>query len=255
MPGTRNPSIINGLAVVTAPAEITVTTAELLRTVLSEAAANGHAIIVVDLTGTRFCDTFGLRVLGVAHGRALGEGGELRLVLPARGPVIHVLALTSMDRVIPCFTTLEHALAAPRPARTRQPCRPGDGSQPVVQGMLRTSVAAGESGPVIILAGKADRASHAQLAEVLDVQLSAQATHLTIEMSRLYSADGDSIRALAAAAVILRQRGGDLILRHPQQSILELLTAMGADQMLTIRGKTGRETRPYRDAEGSLQPG
>jgi hypothetical protein len=44
--------MINGLPVVTAPAEIDVTTAEKLQMVLAGAAANGHAVIVVDLTGT-----------------------------------------------------------------------------------------------------------------------------------------------------------------------------------------------------------
>ena len=217
MPGIRYPSMINGLPVVTAPAEIDATTADKLQTVLLEAVENGHATIVVDLTGTRFCDSFGLRVLGAAHRRALDEGGELRLVLPAGGPVVAVLALTSLDRFIPCFTGLDQALAAPRPS------------------MLKASVAAGKSGPIIILAGKADQASHTELAEVLDAQLSSQATHLTIEASRLCSADSDSIRALAAAAVILRHRGGDLILMHPQQSVLRMLTTLGADQMLTIR--------------------
>src|SRR5215469_8934671 len=78
--------MINGLPVVTAPAEIDATTADKLQTVLLEAVENGHATIVVDLTGTRFCDSFGLRVLGAAHRRALEERGELRLVLPAGGP-------------------------------------------------------------------------------------------------------------------------------------------------------------------------
>ena len=69
----------------TAPAEIDATIADKLQTVLLEAVENGHATIVVDLTGTRFCDSFGLRVLGAAHRRALEERGELRLVLPAAG--------------------------------------------------------------------------------------------------------------------------------------------------------------------------
>ena len=226
MPGIRYPSMINGLPVVTAPAEIDATNADKLQTVLLEAAENGHATIVVDLTGTRFCDSFGLRVLGAAHRRALDERGELRLVLPAGGPVVHVLALTTLDRFIPCFTCLDQALAAPRPS------------------MLKASVAAGKSGPIIILAGKADQASHTELAEILDAQLSGQVTHLTIEVSRLYSADPDSIRTLAAAAVILRYWGGNLILMHPQQSILEVLTMMGADQMLTVRGETAGWARP-----------
>ena len=85
VPGIRYPSMINGLPVVTAPAEIDATIADKLQTVLLEAVENGHATIVVDLTGTRFCDSFGLRVLGAAHRRALKERGELRLVLPAAG--------------------------------------------------------------------------------------------------------------------------------------------------------------------------
>ena len=237
MPGIRYPSMINGLPVVTAPVEIDVTTAEKLRLVLREAAANGHATIVVDLTGTRFCDSFGLRVLNAAHRRSLDEGGELRLVLPAGGPVIAILALTALDRFIPCFADLDQALADSRSSHWRQTGRPAEGAEPVVHGMLEASVAAGESGPVIILAGKADQASHTQLAEVLDAQLSGQAAHLIIEVSRLRSADPDSIRALAAAAVILSHRGGNLILMHPQQSVLRMLTTMGADQMLTIRGE------------------
>jgi len=227
--------MINGLPVVTAPAEIDVTSAEKLRAVLLEAAANGHAIIVVDLSGTRFCDSFGLNVLGAAHRRALDEGGELRLVLPAGGPVVAVLALTALDRFIPCFTGLDQALAAARPSRPRQPGRPAEETEQAVHGMLETSVAAGESGTVVILAGEADQASHTRLAEVLDAQLSGPATHLTIEVSRLCSADADSIRALAAAAVILGHRGGNLILMHPQQPVLRMLTTMGADQMLTIQ--------------------
>jgi anti-sigma B factor antagonist len=237
VPGIRYPAMINGLPVVSAPVEIDVTTAEKLRLILREASANGHATIVVDLTGTRFCDSFGLRALGAAHRRALDEGGELRLVLPAGGPVVAVLALTSLDRFIPSFTGLDQALDDSRPSHRRQPGRPADGRAPLVHGTLEASVAAGDFGPIIILAGKADRTSHTQLAEVLDAQLSSQATHLTIEASRLCSADSDSIRALAAAAVILRHRGGDLILMHPQQSVLRMLTTLGADQMLTIRGE------------------
>jgi anti-sigma B factor antagonist len=227
--------MINGLPVVTAPAEIDVSTAEKLQMVLAEAADNGHAVIVVDLTSTRSCDSFGVKVLRAANRRARDEGGELRLVLPADGPVMRVLTLTAtLDRLIPCFPGLDLALAAPRPSR---PGRPAEATTPEVHGGLTISVAARDSGPVIILAGKADPASHTQLAEVLDA-LSGQATHLTIEASKLRSADAASIRALAAAAATLRDRGGDLILMHPQQPVLRMLTTMGADQMLTIRGKT-----------------
>jgi anti-anti-sigma factor len=109
--------MINGLPVVTAPVEIDIANAEKLRMVLLEASENGHAIIVVDLTGTRFCDSSGLNVLAAAHRRAENEGGELRLVLPIGGSVVRVLTITALDRVIPCFTGLDQALAAPRPGQ------------------------------------------------------------------------------------------------------------------------------------------
>jgi len=113
---------------------------------------------------------------------------------------------------------------------------------------LEASVAAGESGPVIILAGEADEASRSQLAEVLDAQLAEQATHLTIEVSRLRSADSSFITALAAAAVVFRNRGGNLILMHPQQPVRRLLAAMRADHMFTIR-ETGRLALAVEDGE------
>jgi len=139
VPGIRYPSMINGLPVVTAPAEIDVAIAEKLRLVLLEAAANGHATIVVDLTGTLFCDSSALDVLAAAHRQALDEGGELRLVLPANGPVLRALAITALDRRIPCFAGLDQALAAPRPSRPRQPGRPAERAQPVVHGMFEAA--------------------------------------------------------------------------------------------------------------------
>ena len=80
---------------------------------------------------------------------------------------------------------------------------------------LQVTLAAGAAGPVVILAGEADQASRTQLDEVLDAQLSGQPAQLTIDVSRLRYADSSAIRALAAAAVILRYRGGNLILMHP----------------------------------------
>lgn len=140
MPGVRYPLMINGLAVVTAPEEIDITTAEQLRMVLLDAGSHVHATVVVDMTRTRFCDCSGLSVLVRAYRRAVAEGGELRLLLPADGPVARVVTLTGLNRFIPCFGSLDQALAAgpavatlpglPRPtagprSHTRQPGPPG----------------------------------------------------------------------------------------------------------------------------------
>ena len=86
MPDNRYPLRINGVAVVQAPAEIDIVNAEQLRTVLFEAGRLGHARVVVDMTGTRFCDSEGFSVLIAAHKRALAEGGGLRLSFPRIAP-------------------------------------------------------------------------------------------------------------------------------------------------------------------------
>ena len=131
MPGARCPiEMVNGVPVVAAPAEIDISNADWLDAVLREAAARGHATFVVDMTGTTFCASSGVGVLVRAHNRALADGGELRLVIPASAAVLRVFALTGIDRVIPNFPSLYEAVA-PAPVHTcmaQDLC--GDESQP-----------------------------------------------------------------------------------------------------------------------------
>jgi anti-sigma B factor antagonist len=101
--------------VVTAPAELDITSAERLRTVLISAAAAGHTTVVVDMTRTQFCDSSGLGVLIRAHKQALEAGGELRLVMPEDGAVFRIFTMTSLYRFIPHFGSLPEALLQ-RPA-------------------------------------------------------------------------------------------------------------------------------------------
>src|SRR5262252_10884361 len=100
-----------GVPVVTAPAEIDITTAGQLRAILLEWHTRGHTTMVVDLTATQFCDSAGLRELVWAHKRAVAEGGGLRLVIPPDGAVLRVFTVTGLDRLIPHFARLEQALA------------------------------------------------------------------------------------------------------------------------------------------------
>jgi anti-sigma B factor antagonist len=139
--------MISGLPVVTAPAEIDVRTADQLRLVLLEAAAHGQTTVVVDMTRTQFCDSAGLSVLARAHKRALVEGGELRLVMPAGGAVFRIFTLTSLYRFIPRFGSLPEALLQ-RPAVAIRPLRPqpspGLGSRARRSGSLGRGVRAGD---------------------------------------------------------------------------------------------------------------
>jgi anti-sigma B factor antagonist len=108
---------IEDVAVVTAPAEIDITNAGCLREALRQAARRGRPAVVVDMTGTVFCDSAGLHTLVRAHKQVVAQGNELRLVVPAHGGVRRILTLTGLDRFLSCFTSLEEALAqTPDPA-------------------------------------------------------------------------------------------------------------------------------------------
>ena len=109
--------VVNGVPVAAAPEEIDITNAQELRAVLLEAAAHGHGTVVADLTRTRFCDSSGLHTLLAAHKRAQAEGGELLLVIPSPA-VLRVFAITTVDRMIPNFTSLDEALARTSASRS-----------------------------------------------------------------------------------------------------------------------------------------
>jgi anti-anti-sigma factor len=136
MTGVRYPiEMVNGVPVAAAPEEIDASTADWLGEVLLQAHCCGHGTFVVDMTRTRFCDSAGLGVLVRAHNRALAEGGELRLVIPASAMVLRVFALTGIDRVILNFPSLYEAVVpapatAPRPPRPRRRPKPGMRTRP-----------------------------------------------------------------------------------------------------------------------------
>jgi anti-sigma B factor antagonist len=112
--------VVGGVPVVATPEEIDITNAAGLRIALAEATARGRGTLVVDMSGTQFCDSSGIHILVRAHKRALAAGGELLLVLTA-ATVLRIFAITGIDRIIPSFPSLAEALAqvpAARPAGT-----------------------------------------------------------------------------------------------------------------------------------------
>jgi anti-anti-sigma factor len=117
--------MIGGVPVVAAPQEIDAANAESFRKILLYAADHVHAtVVVVNVTGTRFCDSAGAAVLAWTHGYAVARGGDLLLVAPASAAVLRVFALTGIDRLIPNFADLQEALedaqaVVPRPLRRR----------------------------------------------------------------------------------------------------------------------------------------
>lgn len=113
-----------------------------------------------------------------------------------------------------------------------------DGDGAVSQGRLTASVAAGASGPVVVLSGEADLTSAAQLNALITAQLSGGTRQLTVDVSGLRFADTASIRTLVLAARTLKERGGSLVLLRPRPTLARVLDLLGAAQMFTIRGET-----------------
>ena len=116
--------VVEGVPVVTAPEEVDLANAAGLRAALLEAALleaarpelarpelaePGRALIVVDMSRTRFCDSAGLNALVGAARQARADGGEVRLVAVGEA-VARIVALTGVDRVIPVYAGLEDAL-------------------------------------------------------------------------------------------------------------------------------------------------
>jgi anti-sigma B factor antagonist len=102
--------VVEGVPVVSAPEEIDVTNAAVLRAAVFEAIGPGSALVIVDMSRTRFCDSAGLNALVAADRRARAECGEVRLVIVAEA-IVRVVALTGVDRVVPIYTSLEEALS------------------------------------------------------------------------------------------------------------------------------------------------
>jgi len=121
-------------------------------------------------------------------------------------------------------------------------------------------VAAGESGPVVMLWGEADISSAGQLSDVLTAQLSGGAQQLMVDVSGLSFADSASVRALVLAGKALREWGGTLVIARPQRAVARLLELMGVDELFVVQGGAAGQARikdsgTRESGEGRRPPG
>ncbi len=96
-------------AVVAICGEIDVHTSGELRTILFALVDDGHAQLVVDFSGVRFCDAAGLGVLVAVNNRVRESGGEVRLtgVAPTQR---RILEITRLDQVFRPYDSVDDAL-------------------------------------------------------------------------------------------------------------------------------------------------
>ena len=101
--GVRQPTVV------TMPDEIDIGNSLEVYDQLCAAVVPEGGIVVVDLTGTTFCDSSCVRELYHAYEYAREAGTEMRLVVPP-GPVMRVFQLVGLDQVLPIYPMLAAAL-------------------------------------------------------------------------------------------------------------------------------------------------
>ncbi len=95
-------------AVVTMPDEIDAMNADEILGVLLSAVTPGVTDVIIDMSGTTFCDSAGVHAVIAAQKQAAAAGIRLRLVATA---VLRIFTLIGADQLIPIYPTLEAALA------------------------------------------------------------------------------------------------------------------------------------------------
>jgi anti-sigma B factor antagonist len=104
-------------AVITMPAEIDLTNADQVRQALLSAVALPVTVLIVDMSGTTFCDSAGVQAVIAAYRQAEATGTQLRLAATA---VLRIFTVIGADQLIPTYPTVEAALAG-------TPAAPADG--------------------------------------------------------------------------------------------------------------------------------
>jgi anti-sigma B factor antagonist len=103
---------IGQVAVMTLPAEIDITNADMVREGLLSIVNQGAVLLIADMSKTTFCDSAGVSALVRASRRAAASSSELRLVVSTPA-VQRVLSITGVDRLLDVFPSVAASLAGP----------------------------------------------------------------------------------------------------------------------------------------------
>lgn len=98
------------VAVVRLAGRLDLMSAGAIRKQLAETVTAGHRRVVVDLADVSFIDSTGLGSLVSGLKATKQVGGDLRIARPAQ-QARAILQLTTLDRVLPAYNSIEEALA------------------------------------------------------------------------------------------------------------------------------------------------
>lgn len=104
--------------IVSFPVEVDLSNSDALRAALSAAIRPGVAVVVADLSRTKFCDGAGIRCLLAAHDQAIGCGVELRAVIRSSA-VWRLLVLLGGDEKLHVYPDMKAGLTGPPGAARR----------------------------------------------------------------------------------------------------------------------------------------
>jgi anti-sigma B factor antagonist len=112
VPQERFPVLWLGrVAVVSLPVEIDLSNADQIREDLLSVVNRGAATLIVDMSGTTFCDSAGVNALVRTLKRATASGTGMRLVVSAHA-VRRVLDITGVDHLIDVYPSVAASLAS-----------------------------------------------------------------------------------------------------------------------------------------------
>ncbi|HVT68761.1 MAG TPA: STAS domain-containing protein [Trebonia sp.] len=99
------------IAVVRLPAEVDLRLADSVRESLLTLINEGAHALIVDMTGTEFCDSAGMHALIRASQRAAANKTQMRIAI-AYTAVLRVLELTAVDRLLDVHPDVSSAIAS-----------------------------------------------------------------------------------------------------------------------------------------------
>lgn len=106
---------LDACAVAELPDEIDLANCAAIGIQLLAALDRGVSGLILDMTGTSFCDSSGLNAIIRTHRHARARGAWLRLAVSSR-QVRKILAVTSLDTVLPVHASVDEARAAVPPS-------------------------------------------------------------------------------------------------------------------------------------------
>jgi anti-sigma B factor antagonist len=102
---------VGQVAVLSLPVEVDLVNADQVREDLLSLLNRSPSTLIVDMSGTTFCDSAGVNALVRAYKRACASGAGMRLVVTAPN-VQRVLAITGVDSLVDIYLSVAAALAA-----------------------------------------------------------------------------------------------------------------------------------------------